>query len=195
MQRLGDGALRFRRPDRVGARRLLERLRSWPGVTDVVVTTEHACIYFDPSAPPDDPTAAMGSWASDAEEPSGRLVTIRARYDGEDLAEVAERTGLRVDEVAAVHASATYTVTMIGFLPGFAYLQGIDPRLALPRRAPRTRVPRGAIGIASGYTGIYPFASPGGWNLIGSAVAFEAFASEGGATLALGDSVRFERVA
>jgi UPF0271 protein len=196
MQPLGDGALRFARPKTLGARELLERLRAWPKVTDVVVTADHACIYFDPGSPPEDPTLALASWATTAREErrDARLFTVGARYDGADLAEVATRLGLAIPDVVALHAGATYSVTMIGFLPGFAYLSGGDPRLGLPRRPPRPRVPRGAIGVAAGYTGIYPFASPGGWNLLASAVDFEPFAPETGAVFALGDRVRFEPV-
>jgi UPF0271 protein len=163
-------------------------------VEDAVVTETHACITFDPAAPPEDPTAAMAAWASAAAEATGRLFTVKARYDGADLADVAAKVGLSVDGLAELHAGREYEVAMVGFLPGFAYLTGADPRLHVPRRAPRTRVPAGAIGIAAGYTGVYPFASPGGWNLIASAVGFDPFTQEEGATLALGDRVRFERV-
>jgi UPF0271 protein len=196
MQPLGDGALRFVRPSSIGSRELLDRLRAWPRVTDALVTPRYACIYFDPAEVPEDPTGAMATWASEAreEERDARLVTVRARYDGADLAEVARRLGLAVADVVRIHAGATYAVSMLGFLPGFAYLSGGDPRLALPRREPRSRVPAGAIGLAAGYTGIYPFASPGGWNLVGTAVGFDAFAPDTGAALALGDRVRFEPV-
>ncbi len=197
MQPLGDGALRFARPAGIDARELLARLRALPGVTDAIVTPEHACIYFDPLAPPDPPTLALAELTVVGIRQLARrvrLVTVGARYDGADLAEVASRAGLAVEEVVALHAGATYTVAMVGFLPGFAYLEGGDPRLALPRRSPRTHVPRGAIGLAAGYTGIYPFASPGGWNLVASTVDFEAFSPGTGAALALGDRVRFEVV-
>jgi UPF0271 protein len=199
MQPLGDGALRFARPPGIGARELFERLRAWPGVTDAVVTPELACIYFDPAAPPEDPTRAMEAWANAAREarvtgPAPRLFTVKARYDGADLDEAAARLGLSTRDVVALHAGVTYTVAMVGFLPGFAYLGGGDPRLALPRRVPRARVPPGAIGVAAGYTGIYPFASPGGWNLVATAVGFEPFAARTGAALSLGDRVRFEPV-
>jgi UPF0271 protein len=84
---------------------------------------------------------------------------------------------------------------MLGFLPGFAYLNGLDPRLIAPRRrVPRPRVEAGSVAIAARYTAVYPFASPGGWNVIGHAEACELFRSDTGATLRLGDRVRFERV-
>ena len=92
-------------------------------------------------------------------------------YDGEDLDAVAAAVGLDRNAVIALHAEREYRVAMLGFLPGFAYLHGLDERLRLPRRAPRPRVPAGSVAIAAQYTGIYPFASAGGWNLLGRAVA------------------------
>jgi UPF0271 protein len=78
-------------------------------------------------------------------------------------------------------------------MPGFAYLDGLDERLRLPRRAtPRTRVPAGSVAIAGARSGIYPFASPGGWHLLGRVVDFVAFDRAHGATLRSGDRVRFE---
>jgi UPF0271 protein len=194
---LGDGALRMPRPHDVDPRALLERLRRWPLVVDVVVTEEHLSIHFDPAAPPADPWQAVAGMAraSDAGPPTGREIAVAARYDGPDLAEVATRAGLSIDETIAIHAGANYTVAMIGFLPGFAYLRGIDERLNVPRLAtPRTRVPAGAVGLAAGYTAVYPFGSPGGWNLVATAVGFAAFDPERGAALAIGDRVRFEPV-
>ena len=94
--------------------------------------------------------------------------------------------------MVALHAASTYVVATIGFLPGFAYLRGLDAHLVLPRRSsPRARVPALAVGIAGPYAGVYPFASPGGWHLLGTAVGFTPFDARRGATLALGDRVRF----
>ena len=96
------------------------------------------------------------------------VLDIPIRYDGEDLAEVARLTGLSADDVVAAHAGSTWTVAFGGFAPGFAYLTGGDPRLAVPRRdSPRTSVPAGAVGLAGPYCGVYPRESPGGWQLIG----------------------------
>ena len=95
--------------------------------------------------------------------------------------------------MAAIHAAGSYEVDTMGFQPGFAYLVGLDPRIAQPRRAtPRARVPAGALGIAGDYTGVYPFASPGGWNLIGRVV--EPMWTPDGPRLALGDRVQFRSV-
>lgn len=97
------------------------------------------------------------------------LFTIEVVYDGDDLAAVAESTGLSVDDVISRHEDGNYRVAFCGFSPGFAYLSGLDPTLHLPRRStPRTRVPAGAVAIAAGYSAVYPAESPGGWHLIGT---------------------------
>jgi KipI family sensor histidine kinase inhibitor len=89
-------------------------------------------------------------------------------YDGADLAEVAEHTGLTTAQVVDAHTANPWQVGFCGFAPGFAYLVGGDPRLVVPRRSePRAAVPAGAVGLASEFTGIYPRRSPGGWQLIG----------------------------
>jgi KipI family sensor histidine kinase inhibitor len=89
-------------------------------------------------------------------------------YDGADLNEVAERTGLTTAQVIKAHTASPWQVGFCGFAPGFAYLVGGDPGLVVPRRSePRSAVPAGAVGLASEFTGIYPRRSPGGWQLIG----------------------------
>jgi inhibitor of KinA len=107
----------------------------------------------------------------DFNELNGRIVTIPVSYGGEwgpDLAEVAERAGLSMEEAISLHSTAEYRVAMIGFAPGFPYLAGLPERLASPRKAtPRQAVPAGSVGIAGVQTGIYPLSSPGGWQLIG----------------------------
>ena len=88
---------------------------------------------------------------------------------GPDLEEVARRAGISEEEAIALHAGQDYHVTMLGFLPGFAYLGDLPEKLKAPRRAtPRARVPAGSVAIASEMTAIYPLESPGGWHLIGS---------------------------
>ena len=99
------------------------------------------------------------------------VVDIPVVYGGDagpDLEDVARTCGLDPDEVCRRHAAVEYVVCFVGFLPGFAYLGLLDESLRLPRRVqPRPRVPRGSVAIAGEYTGIYPWASPGGWHLIG----------------------------
>ncbi|WP_044872126.1 5-oxoprolinase subunit PxpB [Pseudomonas sp. LFM046] len=124
---------------------------------------------------------------------AGRLHEIPIWYCGEDLAWIAESCGLSTDQVVDIHSSAEYRVGAIGFSPGFAYLGGLDSRLALPRRSsPRIRVPAGSLAIAERQTAIYPQASPGGWHLLGLCpwVLFDAH-REPPCPLALGDRVRF----
>jgi KipI family sensor histidine kinase inhibitor len=95
-------------------------------------------------------------------------VEIAVRYDGDDLGEVAQRTGMSPAEVVELHRAGAHAVAFGGFAPGFAYIAGLDPRLHQPRRAtPRTRVPAGAVAIADRFTGIYPRESPGGWWIVG----------------------------
>jgi len=95
-------------------------------------------------------------------------IQIPVLYNGADLQEVAALHKMSAEELVALHACNIYRVYMIGFQPGFAYMGKLDERIATPRRStPRTRVPAGAVGIAGVQTGIYPFASPGGWQLIG----------------------------
>jgi len=99
---------------------------------------------------------------------AGEPLVIEVVYDGDDLAEVAELTGLTTREVVDAHTGQPWLVGFCGFAPGFAYLVGGDPRLAVPRRSePRPAVPAGAVGLAGEFTGIYPRRSPGGWQLIG----------------------------
>ncbi len=99
-------------------------------------------------------------------------VEIPIRYDGPDLAEVAALWGVPEEEAARIHAAAEFRVAFCGFAPGFGYLTGLPPRYDVPRRAtPRTAVPAGSVALAGPYTGVYPRASPGGWQLIGSTEA------------------------
>ncbi len=101
----------------------------------------------------------------------GRLVEVPVVYSGQygpDIEFVAEHNGLTVDDVVEIHSRPVYRVYFLGFLPGFAYLGGMDERIAAPRlERPRLKVPAGSVGIAGKQTGIYPLESPGGWRLIG----------------------------
>lgn len=123
-------------------------------------------------------------------------VEIAVRYDGPDLAEVAELLGLSVPEVVGLHTGSAWRVAFGGFAPGFGYLVTDHDRLRVPRRAtPRTSVPAGSVGLAGEFSGIYPRSSPGGWQLIGStdAVLWDA-AAHPPALLRPGALVRFREV-
>ena len=192
----GDAAWRIRLRSGTGGRAVLDALLGLPNVVDAVVCEGYALVTFEPLAPPDPVEVSTASCASSvlSSPPPVREHVIAVRYDGADLDEVARRVGLSREEVIDRHTSAPYTVAAIGFLPGFAYLRGHDQRLVVPRRAsPRPRVPPLSVGIAGPYAGIYPFASPGGWNLIGTALDTVPFDSDVGAMLGLGDRVRFTR--
>jgi KipI family sensor histidine kinase inhibitor len=99
---------------------------------------------------------------------AGDEIEIPVVYDGPDLADVADHTGLSEADVVEAHTGTPWTVAFGGFAPGFAYLVDGDERLTVPRRdSPRTSVPAGSVGLAGEFSGIYPRSSPGGWQLIG----------------------------
>ncbi len=129
----------------------------------------------------------------------GRLVTLPVYYGvdaGPDLADLARRANLSIEQVIDIHQGQEYRVYAIGFAPGFAYLGQVDERISAPRLAtPRTRVPRGAVAIADRQTAVYPAVSPGGWNLIGLCPQpmFDPVA-EPIMPVAAGDRVRFEAI-
>jgi len=140
-----------------------------PGVVDMVPAARTVLLVHDDTttlsrlaervrASPLEPPEARG----------GEPVEIPVSYDGPDLAEVAQQTGLAEDEVVRRHAAGEYAVAFIGFAPGFAYLVGGDPALRVARRdTPRTKVPAGSVALAGEFTGVYPREAPGGWQLIG----------------------------
>ncbi|WP_206955091.1 5-oxoprolinase subunit PxpB [Trinickia acidisoli] len=151
-----------------------EAAREWPHVVEVVPGMNNLTIVFDPLCADVEALARDLALAWDRAvgvRPSTREIDIPVRYggeDGPDLPAVAEYAGLSIDEVVRRHASAEYVVFFVGFQPGFAYLGGLDASLHMPRRAaPRLEVPVGSVGIGGAQTGIYPAASPGGWQLIG----------------------------
>ncbi len=115
--------------------------------------------------PGGDVAAADGAAADFAD---AEVLEIAVTYDGDDLPEVAAHLGCDVREVVARHTGQMWRVEFAGFAPGFGYLLGDRGGLEVPRRAtPRTRIPPGAVGLAGPYSGVYPQASPGGWQLVG----------------------------
>lgn len=169
-----------------------------PGVVDLVPAARTVLVRIDPAAT----TVERVAQAVRAVEPAARdatsspLVEVPVAYDGDDLDEVAELTGLGREGVVAAHTEQTWTVAFVGFAPGFGYLVGQDERLHVPRRStPRTRVPTGAVGLAGQFSGVYPRSSPGGWQLIGRTdLALWDLDREPPALLAPGVRVRFVRV-
>lgn len=124
------------------------------------------------------------------------LLTIEVQYDGADLGDVAELTGLSEEAVVAAHTATPWVAAFGGFAPGFAYLTGGDPRLEVPRRGtPRTAVPAGSVALAGNFSAVYPRQSPGGWQLIGrtSAVLWDVHRAQP-ALITPGNRVRFTAV-
>ena len=124
------------------------------------------------------------------------IVEIPTVYGGEfgpDLGFVASYNHLSEAEVVSIHSGTDYLVYMLGFIPGFTYLGGMDPRIATPRlSSPRTLIPAGSVGIAGEQTGTYPSDSPGGWQIIGrTPVTMYDMSKEQAALLQAGDYVRY----
>lgn len=172
-----------------------------PGVIDLVPGYVTLIVHYDPGqtsfAQLRDRIPALLALAPAAgSQPAGSIVTVPVRYDGIDLDEVARATGLSIAEVVTRHTTPEYQVALLGFVPGFAYLEPLDPSLVLPRRAtPRGRVPAGSVAIAGGQTGIYPAETPGGWLIIGQTplTLFDP-TRHPPALLAVGDRVKFEAI-
>ena len=145
------------------------------GVRDVVPTFRSVAIYFDPLHTDFDAVTNCieREVARPTQPPPDARIPLRipVSYGGEfgpDLAAVAAFANMSEADVVGAHTGTTYRVFMLGFVPGFAYLGIVDPRIAMPRRSsPRVRVPIGSVGIAGVQTGIYPAETPGGWQLIG----------------------------
>lgn len=142
-----------------------------PGVDELVPAARTILVQFRPSATgvADLVRAICARDLSHKVQRGGTLVEIPVRYDGEDLAEVAQILGITPEELVRRHTGSAYNVAFVGFAPGFAYLAGGHESLDVPRRAtPRTRIPAGAVALAGRFSGVYPQASPGGWQIIGT---------------------------
>ncbi len=173
------------------------------GVTETVPTMRSLMVTYDPLAtsraelqPRIDALIARGL----PTDMASRRVVIPCCYDdpefAPDLTEVAERTKRTVDQVIAAHLASPFKVYVLGFMPGLAYVAGLDRTLYLPRRTqPRVRVPRSSVAIAMDMTTIYPFESPGGWHLIGRTPLWMFDKRrEQPVFLAPGDSLEFQRI-
>lgn len=200
---LGDSAvtIQLSSPDRARAVAGALKTQQLPGVIDALAAFAGVTVYYDSA---ELKYCHLCDWIKKlahamSEEPAledSRSVEIPVRYGGDagpDLADVSRAAGLSVAEVIALHQATEYVVLAVGFMPGFAYLGGLPDVLQTPRRrTPRTIVPAGSVGIGGMYTGVYPFASPGGWNLIGQtdAVLFDPNRSSA-ALFQVGQRVRF----
>jgi KipI family sensor histidine kinase inhibitor len=170
------------------------------GIREVVPGYVSLVIHFDPLetnlGAVLDGLQTLQSAAAIQPPPPARRVEIPVRYGGEcgpDLDFVARQAGLTTAEVIRRHAAAEYIVYLMGFLPGFPYLGGLDATIAAPRlEVPRRRIPAGSVGIAGEQTGIYPLESPGGWRLIGrTTVTLFDLTAQPPCLLAPGDQVKF----
>lgn len=141
-----------------------------PGVTELIPAARTVLISFNPARTNAEilAEAVRGLGHTESASDTAREVTIDVRYDGDDLAEVADLLSVSPAEVIERHQAATWQVAFAGFAPGFGYLAGDDGLFTVPRRSsPRTRVPVGSVALAGEFTGVYPRSSPGGWQLIG----------------------------
>ncbi|WP_295540972.1 urea amidolyase family protein [uncultured Pseudacidovorax sp.] len=152
---------------------LLASLQASPiaGVGEIVPGARTLLLEFDPHRLSREALAAQLAARPRArrEAQAGAVVELPVHYDGEDLAEVAGLLGITPAEVVRRHTGSDWFVAFTGFAPGFAYLSGGDELLQrVPRRSsPRTRIPPGAVAVAGGFSGVYPKASPGGWQILG----------------------------
>ncbi|MCS3601071.1 KipI family sensor histidine kinase inhibitor [Buttiauxella sp. BIGb0471] len=178
---------------------LTQRLLEAPSVSEVIPGMNNITVVLrEPQSLALDGIERIQRWWEESEAmiPASRCVEIPVIYGGShgpDLAEVAEHCGLTVSQVVEQHSAAQYVVYFLGFQPGFAYLAGLAPTLVTPRRAePRLMVPAGSVGIGGSQTGIYPLATPGGWQIIGQ-TSLKLFnpAAEKPTLLTPGDTVRF----
>lgn len=174
---LGDGAVLVELPgldEVLGLHAALARARSagaGPPVEDLVPAERTLLVRFDPGACT---AEEIRAWVASVPPEAAVLsaaerVELAVRYDGADLEDVGRLIGLGVREVIAAHTGTPWIVAFTGFAPGFGYLIGGDPRLAVPRlAAPRVRVAAGSVALAGRYSGVYPRDSPGGWRLLGT---------------------------
>jgi KipI family sensor histidine kinase inhibitor len=177
-------------------RAALERV-PLPGQCDLVPAARTVLVVLDrPPSEHDVATLRRLDRAAPSDAATGATVELPVVFDGADLADVAELTGRSVAAVVEALTTAELTVAFGGFAPGFGYLSGLPDELHVPRRAtPRTRVPAGSVALAGPFAGVYPQASPGGWQLVGrtDAVLFDVD-RDPPALLVPGTAVRFRDV-
>lgn len=177
---------------------LADAVQKMPQTAEAVTGMNNLTVFLNPDADLAECTLALYAlWPTvAARRKQGRHIEIPVVYGGgygEDLAEVAKFHSTTPQEIVRRHTEPVYTVFMMGFQPGFPYLGGLPEHLHTPRRTvPRTEVPAGSVGIGGSQTGVYPFASPGGWQIIGRTdTALFQTASYPPTLLQAGDTVRF----
>lgn len=207
MRPLGDAALSFEFGQVIDPATNARVLSAWraidalrlAGVRDVVPAYATLTVHFDPCLPDIESLATRLLDACAAALPGQhrtRCMEVPVCYEPDfapDMDELCAYTGLDAKEVVRLHSGGDYHVFFLGFTPGFPYLGGLDPALAMPRRdTPRTTVEAGSVGIGGPQTGIYPMASPGGWRIIGrTPLRLFDHSRSSPCLLAPGDTVRF----
>lgn len=153
--------------------------RPFPGFIETVPTYRSLAVCFNPLLAPDGLDKLLLRLADSKntnnvespQEEKRKLLIVPACYDGDfapDIVKVAANAGITTDEVVRRHTSKDCYCYMLGFVPGYSYLGGMDPTIETPRlKEPREKIPAGSVAIGGKQTGIYPIESPGGWNLIG----------------------------
>ena len=167
----GERAVLLACPDLQDTQRLYAALRAdpWPEIEEVVAGAESLLLRLGSPLSNRRRSELEHVKPPHFDPAETELTTIEVDYSGEDLEMVAGLLDRTAEDVIADHCGQTWTVAFCGFAPGFAYLHGEHERLTVPRRdAPRTRVPAGAVGLADRWSGVYPRAGPGGWQLIGT---------------------------
>ena len=178
----------------------LRRAGAWldvvPGIDSVIVRFDPLANSADAARDLIDRIVAAGVPALPGDDDLLDIPVVYGGEHGPDLAALCAATGLTRDEFIALHTGSEFTVDMVGFTPGFAFVGGLDERLRIPRRAePRARVEAGSVGIADGRTGLYAVPSPGGWTIVGR-TPYKLFDPHGDEPFALraGMRVRFRAV-
>ncbi|MFB7666754.1 5-oxoprolinase subunit PxpB [Kitasatospora sp. NPDC056138] len=171
---------------------LLARRAELPEITEIVPAAR--TVLLDGVADRPLLLRTLAGWSIPLHPPAeGPLVEVPTVYDGADLAEVAALWGVSPQAAVRIHSEPEYRVAFCGFAPGFGYLTGLPERYEVPRReTPRSSVPAGSVALAGPFTGVYPRASPGGWQLLGrTALTLWDIRREPPALLAPGVRVRF----
>jgi len=206
----GDAAWLIELPERIDAEvnaRAIRIAKAIEGsdlpVSDVVVGYRSVMVYVDPlssrAAAVEAALLELANAMPESTAEAGSFVEVPVCYDGAygpDLADVAAFAKCSTTEVIERHLALEYRVFVVGFVPGFAYMAPVDPRIAAPRRtSPRLKVPAGSVAVAAGQTGVYPAETPGGWSLIGRCPV-KPYDPDRAAPFLFhpGDRVRFKRI-
>lgn len=205
VRRLGERALLLQFRNGAHALREVHRLaeqlekHGFEAIEDIVPAYDSIALIFK-SAIADDELLILEIIKASKREALGkkdRLHTVPICYDlGKDWETILSHTQLRKEEAVELHSSASYTVAMMGFIPGFVFLEGLDEKLYCPRRpSPRKSVPAGSVGIGGSQTGIYSLESPGGWQILGrTPMSFFDHRNNPPVVLQPGDRLRFQSI-